>query len=59
MPKKVVKKPLRVCRLCMGTHFLRRFVNIFNGDFNYADVIQDFAKINVSTRIFVKHEASH
>lgn len=53
MPKKVAAKPLRVCRLCMGTHFLKRFVNIFNGDFNYADVIQDYAKINVSTVILV------
>lgn len=47
MPK-IELNPARVCRLCMGTHFIKRFVNIFNSDFNYADVIQDYAKINVS-----------
>lgn len=51
MPKKVVKSAERVCRLCMGKLFIKRYVNIFNSDFNYADVIQDYAKVNVSPQM--------
>lgn len=40
-------EPQRGCRLCMATRFFKRSVNIFNDDFNYADVIQEYTKIEV------------
>lgn len=48
MSKKVLK-PLEVCRLCMRSRIFKRSIDIFGNDYNYADVIQDYARIKVST----------